>query len=127
MRLAVRLMVLFCAAQLVARAAFTFQIAGSEGSAWREALSSLGLTEGVNADVVVAADGDYRARVERGAILIVEGDSAAAASFGIRAGEKKTVVRSVVDARAPKLGIVWEDAVTVPRFELPAQATVFGA
>ena len=32
------------------------------------------------------------------------------------------VVRSVIDARAPKLGIVWEKAQELPVFELPADA-----
>ena len=35
------------------------------------------------------------------------------------------MVRSVVDARAPKLGIVWEKAQELPVFELPADAQVF--
>jgi hypothetical protein len=127
MRSAIRLLFLICVVHHLRGAALTFQIASESPGAWAEALSSLGLTElkEGNADVIVAASGDYRARVERGAIVIIEGDSVAAASFGIRASEKKAIVRSVVDVRAPKLGIVWEDKVTITRFELPAKAQVF--
>jgi hypothetical protein len=81
-----------------------------------------------SADVVVVAartTGDYAARVEQGTILILEGDSPVAASFGFRSTAKQVTIRSVVDARAPKLGVVWEEAAVVPRTELPAQATVF--
>lgn len=127
MHSAARLLLLFFVA-LHAHAALTFQIANEARGAWTEALSSLGLIElkEGNADVIVAdSTGDYRARAEGGAIVIVEGASAAAASFGVHASEKQTAVRSIVDARVPKLGIVWEDKVTIPRFELPGQAQVF--
>lgn len=106
-------------------ASFTFQVEGA-GTPWREALTSLGLSEvREDADIVVASTGDYRARVEAGTILLVEGNSPLAESFGIRASDKQVVTRSIVDARAPKLSIVWEEAVTMPRFTLPEQAKVF--
>lgn len=134
MRSLVNSLLLLYAAGLISgpcpAASFSFQISGADRAPWAEALESIGLTEARQgtADVVVlgaGASGDYRARVERGTILILEGDSPVAASFGIHAGAKQVSIRSITDARAPKLGIVWEQAVTAARFELPAQATVF--
>jgi hypothetical protein len=113
-------------------ASFTFQVLGQneggDAGAWLEALSSLGLSSRENADVIVVSSGvsgEFAGRVEQGAILILEGDSPVAASFGFRATAKQITIRSIVDNRAPKLGIVWETAVTAPRFEVPASAIVF--
>ncbi len=116
-------------ASTASAASFSFQIAGERG-AWPEALDSLGLHESksATADIIVlppGSIGDYHSRIEHGAIVILEGESPAAASFGIRATPKHIVIRSIVDARAPKLGIVWEEAATTPVFDLPRQATVF--
>lgn len=130
MRSVIKVLLLACAASLVPGASFSYQIAGNSQGAWPEALESLGLHESSaeTADILVlppGATGDYRSRVERGAIVILEGESPVAISFGIRASAKHLVIRSIVDAHAPKLGIVWEDAVMSPRFEVPPQATVF--
>ena len=64
-------------------------------------------------------------RIEQGAVVVIEGESDLAKTLGIRAGSKRVVVRSIVDRRAPKLGIVWESALEMPVFELPKQATIF--
>ncbi len=109
-------------------ASFTYQVVGGDSSAWSEALSSLGLSASDKADVIVVPSGttgEFAARVEQGAILILEGDSPAAASFGFRATPKQITIRSIVDARAPKLGIVWQESATVARFDVPPTATIF--
>ena len=131
--LASRLLLLIAAglvSGLCPAASFSFQVTGADRAAWAETFESVGLTEAKqgSADVVVlgaGSTGDYRARVERGAIVVLEGDSPVAASFGIRGTAKQVSIRSITDARAPKLGIVWEETVSAARFELPAQATVF--
>lgn len=128
MRLLTNFLLLAAAAALLPAASFTFQIQGPDRGAWPEALASLGLSEGPKADVIVVphgTTGDFQDRVNRGAILILEGDSPVAASFGFQATGKPVTIRSIVDARAPKIGIVWQEAVTAPRFELPPSATVF--
>lgn len=130
MRSLARRFLLLCAAGTLSAASFSFEIAGGERGAWPEALASLGLSEARpgNADIIVVpggATGNYGARVERGAIVILEGDSPAAAAFGFHATGKQVAIRSIVDARAPKLGIVWHEVVTAPRVELPASATIF--
>jgi len=51
-------------------------------------------------------------RVERGAYLILEGESPVAESFGFRAGKEGLRVGSIVDARRPKLPIIWQKRVS---------------
>ncbi|MEI9814683.1 MAG: hypothetical protein WDO18_19495 [Acidobacteriota bacterium] len=114
---------------ITSAASFSFQIVGEKHGAWSEALESLGLQESKSAsDIVVlppGSTGDYRSRVGQGTIIILQGESEVADSFGIRVTAQHVAIRSIVDARAPKLAIVWEDVVNSPKFELPAQARVF--
>ncbi|HYP06424.1 MAG TPA: hypothetical protein VER03_09300, partial [Bryobacteraceae bacterium] len=87
-----------------------------------------GIFEAVAMSVTQASDlppAVAREQIQSGGFGIVEGASAAAQAFGIHATAKRVVVRSVVDARTPKLGIVWETAQEVPIFALPADARVF--
>jgi hypothetical protein len=58
------------------------------------------------------------------AVLVV-GDSAAARGCGFHPTSQRVSVRSLTDDRQPQLGIVWEQAVDVPVFEMPAGARVF--
>src|SRR5580700_980177 len=95
---------------------------------WPAIFSSIGLTPGKDGIVVTtpdAAAAEWTTRVEQGIILIVQSDSPAAAAFGFRATGKRTTVRSVEDARAPKLEIVWEQVLELPVFEIPKDARVF--
>jgi len=113
---------------------FAFHLMGDDPSGWQELLSSMGLTPGTGggSSVIVAAHGtdlppaEWLARVEHGVILVVEGESPLAASFGFRPSTSPHVsVRSVADLRAPDLRIVWEKALDLPVFEIPADARVF--
>jgi hypothetical protein len=120
---------LLCLAPHALAAPFTYQ---APPGPWPAILSSIGLTPGKDGVVVAAgvpnADApveQWTARVEHGTILIVQGDSPAAASFGFRPTAKRMIVRSVEDARAPKLEIVWEQALELPVFEIPGDARVF--
>jgi len=58
------------------------------------------------------------------AVLVV-GDSPEARAFGFKPTERRVTVRSVVDARQPELQIVWEHALDVRVFEMPAHVKVF--
>ncbi len=130
---AVRLSALLLLAQAAFSATLTYQAAPGP---WRAILSSIGLMPGKDGVVVVAdvlndvlnADApvaEWSSRVEHGTILIVHGDSPAAASFGFRATAKRVMVRGIEDARAPKLEIVWEQALELPVFEIPKDARLF--
>ncbi len=132
-KLAVACLALFCGPFALA-GAFTFHVMGDDAGSWPVILSSLGLIDGAEsgAGVVVApsgtvgAAGEWTARVDRGAILILEGESPLAAAFGFRPSAKPPVlVGSVEDVHAPKLRIIWEKALELPVFELPKEARMF--
>src|SRR5262249_39234446 len=122
-------------ASLCSAANFHFFVAGSEKGGWQTILSSIGMLSGgmAEAGVVVVPAGttppaaDWAQRVEKGAILVVEGESGLAASFGFKAGAGRVLVRSVEDIHAPKLKIVWEKPTEIPRFDLPTEARMFAA
>ncbi len=111
----------------------SFTVAGDDAGSWPAILSSIGFTSrpGQPANVFIVrsgapADGaELLSKVDQGAFLILEGESELAASLGFRPGKEKVVVRSEIDARAPKLEIIWEHALELPRFELPAGARIF--
>jgi len=116
---------LLCLAPHALAATLTYQ---APAGPWAAILSSIGLTPGKDGVVVAAQDAaveQWTARVEHGTILIVQGDSPAAASFGFRATAKRVTVRGMEDARAPKLEIVWEQALELPVFEIPKDARLF--
>ncbi len=58
-------------------------------------------------------------------IVLLTGTGAAAEALGIRAKPETVEVRQIVDARAPKMQIIWEQPVSIPAVELPADFTVF--
>jgi len=112
----------------------TFHVIGSDSGSWPELLSSLGLTasSSLDAPVVIAPHGanlaaaEWRQRVDRGTILILEGDSPIAQAFGFMPSSAPLVAtRSVEDLRDPEMRIVWEKSLDLPVFEVPAQARVF--
>jgi hypothetical protein len=110
-----------------------FSVLAEDAGAWPEILSSIGLQPkpaGV-ARVFVAragapASAEWPSRVERGAILILEGESSLAGLFGFKRTAKDNVrVTSLTDSHRPSLQIVWEMGLELPVFDLPAGAQVF--
>ncbi|MEZ5352111.1 MAG: hypothetical protein R2762_05695 [Bryobacteraceae bacterium] len=109
---------------------FHFHVAGDEPGPWPAILSSLGLVPGTQGVYVVgsaAVDAEpWRARIQEGAVVVVEGDSPLAASYGIVPDPaKRFPVRSVIDENNPGMEIVWQRAVDLPRYRLPAEASVY--
>ena len=72
-----------------------------------------------------AGSPEWPTRVESGAYLILEGESSTAESFGFRPTKDNVKVASIADVHAPKLGIVWEKGLELPRYEIPAEAQIF--
>jgi hypothetical protein len=74
-----------------AAATLTFHIAGDDPGGWPSILSSIGLQNAPRGDIEVIPAGasttetDWPQRVEHGTILIIEGASPLATSFGFRA------------------------------------------
>jgi hypothetical protein len=107
-----------------------FQIAGADPGVWPDLLAAAGFQAGQPADVIVVRAGAGSAqqwieRMESGAVLILEGESDVAAALGFTATPARVRVQSVEDVRIPKLRIVWEQAVEIPVFRVPADARVF--
>jgi predicted secreted protein len=110
---------------------FSFHIAGDNPGPWPNILSSVGLTTNGPTNLFIlrnSATGSaaqWIDKIEKGAVVVVEGESDLAAALGIRPSNKHVVVRSIVDTRAPKLPIVWEKSAEIPVFLLPKDARVF--
>ena len=113
--------------------AFFYHVAGDEPGPWPAILSSVGLVSGpaAPAGVVVIRTGpasleaQWREQVERGVLLILEGDSEIAAAFGFHATSRRVAVRNLLDQRRPELPIIWERQLELPVFEVPPNARVF--
>ncbi len=110
----------------------TFAVIGSQPGAWPGILSSVGHVSGpaTSADIFVALPGtlaatDWQAKVRAGAALILEGSSPLAASFGFRAGADTVSVIHLVDVHNGNLPVIWNKAVSLPRYEVPVDARVF--
>ena len=112
---------------------FSYHVVSDDPGPWPGILSSVGLTSaptGVASVFIVRANSSltgpqWLERAERGAFVIVEGDSPVARSLGFVASKRNVVVRGVEDLRAPKLEIVWESPATLPIYVLPAAARLF--
>jgi hypothetical protein len=109
-----------------------FSVLSDDAGAWPDILSSVGLQRqpaGL-ARIFVARTGapasvEWNGRVEKGAILILEGESSLAEMFGFRRGKENAPVNSLTDVHRPKLPIIWEKGLELPVFDLPAGAQVF--
>ncbi len=105
-----------------------FHVAARDAEAWTTLLGSFGLRPQPESDarvLVVSKDESARAgHAADGRVLIVEGDSPAARALGFRATGRRVAVKEVRDVHNPDLPIVWEHAVTLPVFEVPAGARV---
>lgn len=110
----------------------TFTVLGSQPGPWPAILSSIGHIAGSppTADIFVAppntpASGDWKAKLENGALLILEGPSPLAASFGFHPRTETVSVVHVVDVHNPSLPIIWNKAVDIPRYDIPSAARAF--
>jgi hypothetical protein len=130
MRLLASLVLLAAAAQGAERPYFC--VLSEDAGAWPDILSSIGLKQlpAATARIFVARAGapastEWMGRTEKGAILILEGESSLAEVFGFRRGPENVRVTSLTDVHQPKLSIVWEKGLELPVFTLPAGAEVF--
>jgi hypothetical protein len=88
---------------------------------WPILVASIGISQ----DAIAVNQPLSETQIEQGAFLILTGESPAASAFGFAVQKKRVQIQSVIDARAPKLPIIWEKAVDLPLFEIPAGAIVF--
>ena len=132
MRLAISLVL--AASSLGAAGLPYFSVLSDDAGAWPAILSSIGLEQrpaGLSRVFVArsgaAASPEWPGRVERGSILILEGESSLADLFGFERakGMDNVKVASLTDIHRPGLSIVWEKGLELPAFEIPAGAEVF--
>ena len=99
---------------------------------WPAILSSIGLRSQPAAlsNIFVFRPGatgspQWNERVKGGAILILEGESPIAEAFGFYPGSDRIRATSIEDSRIPKLPIIWQKALELPRFQVPGEARTF--
>jgi hypothetical protein len=110
-----------------------FHVYAADARGWPQLLRSMGLFESPEeqARVIVvpqntnSGPGEWLARMDDGAVLVMEGDSPLSRALGIRPGGRKVRVRRIRDSLDPGLRIKWESALRVPVYTLPAGARVF--
>ena len=108
-----------------------YAVASGDGGAWPAILGSVGFERhGVEGSRVVvaggaAAAGDWAKRVEGGTIVILEGASPLAESFGFRATTERVRAGRPSDVHNPGMAIIWQARLDVPVFETPSGAIVF--
>jgi hypothetical protein len=69
--------------------------------------------------------GDWQARIQNGAVLILDGESRLASSLGFRPSQQRLTVTSLRDVHQPNLRIVLEKPIELSRWDVPAGSTVF--
>src|SRR5260370_21143238 len=124
--------VLLAGAAAAQETALHFCVIGADVGGWPQVLSSVGFVR-QDSDLAkifvlraaTPASKQWAERVERGAYVILEGESPVAESLGFHGGKEQVRVGSIVDARRPQLPIVWKDTLEIPRFAIPKDAQVF--
>lgn len=110
----------------------TFTVLADDSGAWPQILASVGFQSGPAATSTIFVlrgpspnSPEWSERVEKGAFLILEGESPLAEAFGFRRTRQNVRVGSIEDIRRPKLPIIWQKAVEMPKFEVSGAARVF--
>jgi hypothetical protein len=133
-----RLLVSFLFAALAAWAGrpefqYAYHVVGDEPTSWPAVLGSIGMTpaaDGPSRLIVLpggtsAAPATWLPRIQSGARVILEGDSPLAEALGIVATKQKVSTRSLVNVADPRLPVIWEHSLDLPRFTLPSAAKVY--
>ncbi|MBI4906437.1 MAG: hypothetical protein HY820_22600 [Acidobacteria bacterium] len=104
---------------------------GGAGSAWLSILQSVNMTPEHGVRVVLPEESagskleQLDERLNMGALVVLEGSSAAASRYGFVPGEREVTVRSVVDVHDTRMPVIWQESVRVPVFRVPDSALVF--
>ncbi|HMC61578.1 MAG TPA: hypothetical protein VKJ01_20470, partial [Candidatus Solibacter sp.] len=111
-----------------------FSVLSEDAGAWPEILQSIGfqrkpagLAHVFVARTGAAASPEWLGRVEKGAVLILEGESSLAETFGFQRTKENVRVNSLSDVHRPSLAIIWEKGLELPVFQIPEAATVFAS
>jgi hypothetical protein len=105
--------------------AATAQITG-----WDQVLGSVNLAGEPRIHIALGSEpaaSDWPTRIERGAVLILDGESRLAISLGFKPSKQMVTVTSLRDTHEPKVRIILEKPIELSRWDVPAGATVFTA
>ena len=97
---------------------------------WQQLLASVNLSADPRIHLTGAGEaaiGDWPARIEKGAVLILEGESPLALSLGFKPSKQTVMVTSLRDVHSPEMRIVLEKPIELSRWDVPAGSTVFTA
>jgi hypothetical protein len=110
----------------------TFAVLPDNSDGWVKLLGSIGLQpeSAESASVVVARAGtaaspEWMARVQSGTLIVLEGESPLAASFGFHATANAVTLASIEDVHRPALPVVLQKPLEISKFEIPPDAKVF--
>ncbi len=95
---------------------------------WQQVLASVNLSADPRIHVTgtgEAANPVWTDKIERGAVLILEGESPLAVSLGFRPSRQTVTVTSLRDVHEPEMRIILEKPIELSRWDVPAGATVF--
>src|SRR5579863_9059212 len=109
---------------------FFVTAAAAQTTGWDTVLSSMNLGGGPRIQEAAGnepAASDWPARIERGAVLILDGESRLATSLGFKPSKQMVTVTSLRDTHEPKVRIILEKPIDLSRWDVPAAATVFTA
>ncbi len=111
---------------------FGYAVLSRNPGPWNEILSSVGLLPAVpdQAAVVVArpdtpASPEWSARVEAGTLLVLEGDSPLARSFGFHSLDRTAKLASLIDIHQPDIPLILQQPLEFTEMAVPAAARVF--
>ncbi|MGH9584826.1 MAG: hypothetical protein ACRD4O_18040, partial [Bryobacteraceae bacterium] len=110
--------------------AATFRAVGTDPAPWSKIFGAVGIAQTANADAgifVVGPQAHLDAAAADNHIVIVEGDSPLAQSFGIRPSSNTVLVRRICDEHAPRMRIFWREPLTVPVVQVPSGFRIFAA
>jgi hypothetical protein len=109
-----------------------FSIIGTKPGPWPQILSSIGHwpSPAVDAKIYVGPPGspaspNWNTKLNEGSILILEGESTLADTFGFHRTAATISLTSLQDVHRPNLPIIFEKSIEIHRFDIPANAQVF--
>jgi hypothetical protein len=119
-----------CLACLPAHAAATaFSVENTDAASWSKLLGAVGISEGKLAQSSIVIEGENApedaARLAENHILVLIGDSPAAAKFGIESNGEPLAIRQICDTHAPKTQIIWEQPAGTHASRVPLGFQIF--
>mgnify|MGYP001346269882 CR=1 FL=1 len=129
MRSAQLILMAWVAAVPAFAAASTYRVTGTDPMPWSRIFAAIGIAQSGKSDPVVVVAGAKEQidvlKLAEHHIVVLEGNTAASRSLGFIAKTETVQVRRIYDVHAPKMNIIWEQAVSVQPVAVPAGFEIF--